>query len=142
MRAPLNGLTMNKCAVAGLASAARPLAMWSVTSCELAGPLLGATLAGLRFRVLDGGCGGALYRSLQARFEHEAAVLLPSPRLCRAALICDELADAWRAFGAAAGDDDSRRAHAACATWLARIQALEHRHVEELEQHLAGRPRR
>ena len=48
---------------------------------ELAGPRLGETLAALRFRIRDGGTGGALYRSLQARFEHDAAALLGSAQL-------------------------------------------------------------
>ena len=103
---------------------------------ELAGPRLSHTLAALRFRVLDGGSGGALYRSLQARFEHDAAALLSSPELGRAALACDDLADAWRAFGAAIGDEDADRGHKVATPWLERVRALEHRHVEALETQL------
>ncbi|HEV7807234.1 MAG TPA: DUF4872 domain-containing protein [Solirubrobacteraceae bacterium] len=103
---------------------------------RLAGPRLGQTLAGLRFRVRDGGTGGALYRSLQARFEHDAAALLEAPQLGRAALVCDDLADAWRAFAAATEDDDCERAHRVASDWVQRIHALEHRHVEALELHL------
>ena len=43
---------------------------------DAAGPRLAQTLAAMRFRIRDGGSGGALYRSLQARFEHDAASLL------------------------------------------------------------------
>ena len=103
---------------------------------ELAGPRLGLTLAALRFRIRDGGTGGALYRSLQARFEHDAAALLGSLELGRAALLCDDLADAWRALAAALDDDDAARAHVVAAPWIERVCALEHRHVEALERQL------
>jgi hypothetical protein len=106
---------------------------------ELAGSRLGQTLDALRFRIHDGGTGGALYRSLQARFEHDAAALLGSLALGRAALVCDDLADAWRGFAAALDDEDAERAHAAATPWLKRVRALEHRHVEALEVHLGMR---
>jgi hypothetical protein len=105
---------------------------------RLAGARLSQTLTSLRSRVRDGGTGGALYRSLQARFEHDAAALLGSAELGRAALVCDDLSDAWRAFAAATDDDDHRRAHETAGAWLARIRSLEHRHVEALELYLAG----
>ena len=103
---------------------------------QTAGARLGQTLAGLGFRVRDGGTGGALYRSLQARFLHDAAALLGAAQLGRAALVCDDLADAWRAFAAATDDDDAERAHTVAGAWLERIRTLEHRHVEALELHL------
>ena len=106
---------------------------------ELAGPRLGQTLAALRFRIRDGGTGGALYRSLQARFEHDAAALLGSLELGRAALVCDELTDAWRALAAALDDDEAERAHTTSAPWLERVRTLEHRHVEALELALESR---
>ena len=90
---------------AGLAAADALAAAWPRLP-DAAGPRLGATLAALRFRIRDGGTGGALYRSLQARFLHEAAALLGSPELGHAALVCDDLADAWRAL---AGVDRGRR---------------------------------
>jgi hypothetical protein len=105
---------------------------------QIAGARLGQTLDGLRFRVRDGGTGGALYRSLQARFLHDAAALLESAQLGRAALICDDLADGWRAFATATEDDDAGRAHRLAAAWIDRIHELEHRHVEAIERHLAG----
>jgi hypothetical protein len=105
---------------------------------QLAGSRLARTLDGLRFRVRDGGTGGALYRSLQARFEHDAAALLDSPELGRAALLCDDLADAWRGFASATEDENALRAHRVAGTWLQRIHALEHRHVAALERHLDG----
>jgi hypothetical protein len=121
----------------GLAGIDELAAQWHELP-RLAGPLLGKTLAGLCCRVREGGTGGALYRSLQARFEHDAAALLGSAQLGRAALVCDDLADAWRAFAAAAADDDdAERAHTVAGAWLERIRTLEHRHVDALELHLA-----
>lgn len=104
---------------------------------ELANGRLAQTLSALHERIRDS-TGGALYRSLQARFEHEAAALLRSPRLGQAAVICDDVADAWRAF-AAALDDDAARAHALSRTRLDRVRSLEHRHVKALEAHLSAR---
>lgn len=106
---------------------------------QLAGPRLGQTLAALRFRIREGGTGGALYRSLQARFEHDAAALLGSAQLGRAALVCDDLADAWRAFAGAIDDVDPQRAHVVAGQWLGRVRTLEHRHVEALEAQLGAR---
>jgi hypothetical protein len=100
------------------------------------GPRLGETLAALRVRICGGGTGGALYRSLQARFLHDAAALLGSPALGYAALVCDDLADAWRAFAAAIDGDDAEQAHRVGGPWLRRICSLERRHVEALEEHL------
>jgi hypothetical protein len=97
---------------------------------------LGATLSAVRFRIRDGGTGGALYRSLQARFLHDAAALLGSSELGHAALVCDDLADAWRTLAAAIDGPDPGVAHRASAPWVQRIQSLEHEHVEALEAHL------
>jgi len=101
-----------------------------------AGARLSATLAALRFRIRDGGTGGALYRSLQARFLHDAAALLDSDELGRAALLCDDLADAWRTLAAAIDSEHPELSHRACAPWVQRIRSLEHQHVEALEEHL------
>lgn len=125
----------------GLAALDRLAAAWGRLP-ELAGPQLGHTLAALRFRICGAGTGGALYRSLQARFEHDAADLLGSLALGRAALVCDELTDAWRALGATLGDEDPGAGHVACAALVERVRALEHRHVEALEAELrTHRPR-
>jgi hypothetical protein len=105
----------------------------------MTGARLGQTLGAVRFRIRDGGSGGALYRSLQARFLHDAAALLGSARLGQAALVCDDLADAWRALAAALDSEDAGAAHAAAAPWIRRVQSLEHRHVEALEEQLSTR---
>jgi hypothetical protein len=106
---------------------------------EMTGDRLGQTLGALRFRIHDGGTGGALYRSLQARFLHDAAALVESDGLGQAALVCDDLADAWRALAASLDGSDARAAHRAAAPWLRRVQTLEYRHVETLEAHLGVR---
>jgi hypothetical protein len=122
----------------GLAGADALAAAWPRLP-DAAGALLGGTLGALCFRTSDGGTGGALYRSLQARFLHDAAALLGSAELGHAALVCDGLADAWRAFAAALCDDDATAAHRAAEPWVQRIRTLEHEHVEALERHLASR---
>ena len=120
---------------AGLAAADGLAAAWG-TLPALSGDRLGITLSALRARISAGGTGGALYRSLQARFLHDAAALLGSPELSRAALVCDDLADAWRTLAGAIGDEDASRAHRVGEPWVSRIRALEHEHVEALEAHL------
>ncbi|HEV2061023.1 MAG TPA: DUF4872 domain-containing protein, partial [Solirubrobacteraceae bacterium] len=90
-----------------------------------------------RFRIRDAGTGGALYRSLQARFLHEAAALLGAPQLGHAALVCDDLADAWRALAGALGGGDPALAHRVSGPWVQRVRSLEHQHVEALEAHLS-----
>jgi hypothetical protein len=113
-------------------------AAWSQLP-AMAGDRLGQTLSSLRFRIRDGGTGGALYRSLQARFLHDAAALLGSARLGQAALVCDDLTDAWRALAGALDIGDPEVAHQVAAPWVRRVQTLEHRHVETLEAHLRSR---
>jgi hypothetical protein len=119
----------------GLAAADALAAAWPGLS-DVAGTRLASTLAAVRFRIRDGGTGGALYRSLQARFLHDAAALLGSPQLSHAAVVCDDLADAWRTLAAAIDGDDAALSHRASEPWVHRIRALEHQHVEALEEHL------
>jgi len=103
----------------------------------MAGERLDSTLQCLSYRIREGGTGGALYRTLHARFLHEAAALLGSPQLGQAALVCDDLADAWRALAGALREQDAGFAHRAAGTWVQRICDLEHCHVEALQAHLA-----
>jgi hypothetical protein len=119
----------------GLAAADALAAAWPGLP-GVAGGRLGPTLAAVRSRVRDGGTGGALYRSLQARFLHDAAALLGSPQLGHAALTCDDLADTWRTFAAAIDSEDPELAHRVGEPWVQRIRWLEHEHVRALEEHL------
>ena len=120
---------------AGLAAADALAAAWPGLP-DAAGSRLGVTLDALRFRIRDGGTGGAMYRSLQARFLHDAAALLGSAELGHAALVCDDLADAWRALAGTIDGDDAAFAHRVGGPWVQRICSLEHQHVEALEAHL------
>ncbi len=92
---------------------------------------------GSEVRLAYGGTGGALYRSLQARSLHEAAALLGSAQLGHAALLCDDLADTWRAFAAVT---DGEQHPSAATAFVRRIARLEHRHVETLEAYLRTCP--
>jgi hypothetical protein len=120
---------------AGLAAVDALAGVWPQLPAA-AGPRLGATLATLRLRICEGGTGGALYRSLQARFLHDSAALLGAAELGRAALVCDDLADAWRTLAATIDSEDPEVSHRVCAPWVQRVRSLEHQHVEALEAHL------
>jgi hypothetical protein len=122
----------------GLAAIDAVAAAWPALP-KMTGDRLGQTLGALRFRIRDGGTGGALFRSLQSRFLHDAAALLGSARLGRAALVCDDLTDAWRAVAGSLDIEDPDIAHKVAAPWIRRVQSLEHRHVEELEAQLGAR---
>jgi hypothetical protein len=124
--------------IRGLASFDALMPAWSALT-RLDDDALRETLSALRFRIREGGTGGALYRSLQARFEHDASALLGSQELGRAALICDDLADAWRVLAAATEHANPRIAHELATPCLQRVRALEHDHVAALEVHLRGR---
>jgi hypothetical protein len=128
-------------AVSGLTAFDALVPAWAALD-ELDDAALGATLAAVRFRIREGGTGGALYRSLQARFEHDAAALLESTPLGRAALACDDLADAWRVLAATTEHPSPRQAHRLATPCLERIRTLEHEHVAALEVHLREAPRR
>jgi hypothetical protein len=106
----------------------------------VAGPRLAETLTAIRFRIRESGTGGALYRSLQARFLHDAAALLGSAELGLAALVCDDLSDAWRALASATEGDDPQIAHRSAAASVRRVRILEHAHVEALEARLDRSP--
>jgi hypothetical protein len=122
----------------GLAAIDAVAAAWPALP-DMAGDRLGQTLGALRFRIRDGGTGGALFRSLQSRFLHDAAALLGASRLGRAALVCDDLADAWRALAGSLDIEDADVAHKVAGPWVRRVQTLEHRHVEALEAQLGAR---
>lgn len=95
------------------------------------GARLDAALRGLRVFVVKAGTGGALFRSLHARFLHDSAALLGDDRLAEAGAVYDELAGEWVAL---AQIED----HADGLARVERIAALETAGVEAMEAVLGG----
>lgn len=98
---------------------------------ERFGDSLESALRGLRAFVVKAGTGGALCRTLQARFLADAGTLLGDPRLEAMARTYARLALTWVELAEAVRDEDLHAAHAAGAGLLDRIRELEHRGVEE-----------
>jgi hypothetical protein len=105
---------------------------------ERFGAALPNALRGLRTFIVKAGTGGALFRSLQARFLADAVGLLDEPSLAEAARIYDELSATWVALAQTAGGEDAAAAHAAGLEPLARIEPLEREGVESMERWLAA----
>jgi hypothetical protein len=119
--------------LAGAATLAAGFAGWP----DRFGDRLPAALRGLHVFVVKAGTGGALFRSLHARFLQDAAELLDDAGLRAAGAIYDELAGAWVAAAEAAGADDTpERAHAAAAPHVARAAELEAAGVAAMERWL------
>jgi hypothetical protein len=95
---------------------------------------LDAALSGLRVFIVKAGTAGAMFRSLQAEFLHDAAELLGDPALRVTAAAYDELVAAWVALADAAAARD----HAAGVPLVRDVAVLESRGVEALEAWLAG----
>lgn len=100
---------------------------------ETHGEDLQAVLKSLRVFIVKAGTGGAMFRSLHARFLHDFGELLGDARLSTAAETYRDLAAAWGALADTAANDDHRGGLPA----VAAIAALEHRGVAEMEQWLA-----
>jgi hypothetical protein len=100
---------------------------------ETFGDDLDAALSGLRVFIVKAGTAGAMFRSLQAEFLHDAADLLGDGALREAAEAYDELVAAWAALGEAAGARD----HAAGEALVRDVAVREYRGVEHLERWLA-----
>jgi hypothetical protein len=94
------------------------------------GEKLDAAMRGLRVFIVKAGTGGALFRSLHARFAHDAGSLLDDAPLKQVAAVYDELAAEWVALADAGG-------HAAGLPHAERIAALEAAGVEAMERALA-----
>jgi hypothetical protein len=94
---------------------------------ERHGERLAAALGGLWVFIVKAGTGGAMFRSLQARFLRESAALLDDARLAAAADVYERLAAEWVALaGAAAGArEDARAAHAAGLPHMEAVARLE-----------------
>jgi hypothetical protein len=80
---------------------------------ERFGDRLPRALKGLWVFIVKAGTGGAMFRSLQARFLRESGALLGDDRIDAAADVYDELAAAWLALAdtAQAGDHAAGREH-------------------------------
>jgi len=90
--------------LAGAASLAAGFDGWP----ERFGDDLDAAMRGLRVFVVKAGTGGALFRSLHARFLHDAGDLLDDAGLTEAGRVYDELAEAWAAAAEAPSHAEAR----------------------------------
>lgn len=93
------------------------------------GERLDGAMRGLRIFIVKAGTGGALFRSLHARFAHDAAELLGQPSFHEVGARYDELAAEWVIL---AGVED----HAAGLPHVERIAALERDGVRAMERAL------
>ncbi|MTD43761.1 DUF4872 domain-containing protein [Conexibacter sp. W3-3-2] len=86
-------------------------------------------LGGLWVFIVKAGTGGAMFRSLHARFLRDAAAWLSDDRLTSLAEHYDELAATWVALADAAKRGD----HAAGVALVGVVRSMEHRGVELME---------
>jgi hypothetical protein len=89
---------------------------------------LDRALSGLRVFIVKAGTGGAMFRSLHARFLHDMADLLGDEPLRSAARIYDDLAATWIELAGCA----ERRDHDAGIPLVARVAELEHAGVRAM----------
>ncbi|WP_249011233.1 BtrH N-terminal domain-containing protein [Conexibacter sp. DBS9H8] len=97
------------------------------------GEALPQALMGLGVFIVKAGTGGAMFRSLHARFLNDMADLLETRQLRRAAAIYDELSATWVALADAAASLD----HAAGLDAAAALAGLERSGVAAMQQWLA-----
>lgn len=116
--------------LAGVAAFADAYQRWP----ETFGDGLEAALSGLRVFIVKAGTGGAMFRSLQARFLRDTAEALGDARLRAAADAYDELTSAWIALA----DTAAARDHAGGVALVRDVAARECRGVEHLERWLAA----
>lgn len=116
--------------LAGLETFAAAYAAWPQTF----GDGLPDALKGLWVFIVKAGTGGAMFRSLHARFLHDLAAVLEDPALAEAGAVYDDLAAAWVRLSACAGEGE----HAAGLEHVAEIMRLEHAGVEAMESWLAA----
>lgn len=106
---------------------------------ELFGAKLGAALAGLRIFIVKAGTGGAMFRSLQARFFFEAGELLEDRELIVAGGLYTSLSQAWERLAESAAHEDPRRGLELGLPQIGEIARLERRGVEAMERWLEER---
>lgn len=98
------------------------------------GDALASAMKGLEVLIAKAGTGGAMFRSLHARFLHDMADLLASPQLMRTAQRYDELADTWVVVADAAAIGD----HAGGLEAVSLLAGLERSGVQAMRDWLAG----
>ena len=101
---------------------------------EQFGHRLDTALNALRIFIVKAGTGGAMFRSLQAQFLHEAGELLGDDALVAAGRVYDELAAEWVALAQCAYEED----HSGGTPHLDAVGRLEAAGVEAMERCVAG----
>lgn len=91
-------------------------------------------MEGLAVFIVKAGTGGAMFRSLHARFLHDMGDLLGGPDLLRAARIYDELTATWVALADAASGGD----HSGGLEPASMLPGLERSGVAAMQRWLAG----
>ncbi len=102
------------------------------------GDRLATALRSLGVFIVRAGTGGAMFRSLHAKFLAEAAALLDERPLAVAAELYRELAASWVALAEATSCEDPRAGHAAGLPLVERIARLEQAGVTAIAHALAG----
>ncbi|EHN09752.1 hypothetical protein PAI11_33940 [Patulibacter medicamentivorans] len=92
---------------------------------------LPAVLDVLRVLIVKAGTGGAMFRSLQAGFLEETAVMLDDAKVADTAVVFRRLSDAWERLAADAAAHD----HPEAAATLQDVHRLEHDAIAALERH-------
>jgi hypothetical protein len=115
--------------LAGVDALAESFPTWP----ERFGEQLAWALKGVRFFVTRAGTGGALFRSLEARFLEEAADLLGDARLAGAADAYGRLADAWAQLARGLRSAEPESSHRAAVGAMREVARMEHEAVELLE---------
>lgn len=131
--APIGG-TDGVSGLAGVDALAASFPRWP----ELFGEKLGAALSGLRIFIVKAGTGGAMFRSLQAEFLHDAARLLADGVLASAAETYTRLSETWVELARVAKEAESASAVEDGSVHVEQIAALEREGVEAMERWLAG----
>ena len=115
--------------LAGVDTFAAAYARWP----ETFGDELPAALKGLWVFIVKAGTGGAMFRSLHARFLHDLAAVLDDPVLAEAGAVYDDLAAAWVTLSVDAGEGEFEAGLA----HVEEIVRLEHEGVAAMERWLA-----
>ena len=134
-RGEMLGVGPESLGLAGVETFCRGYADWP----QRYGDALAQALSALRVFIVKAGTGGAMFRSLHARFLADSTLLLDDPGLAAAAGLYEELSAAWVALAEAVGEGpEPADAHGYGTDEVARIAALELAGVEAMERWLAS----